>query len=219
MLTEIPETIQTPAKPQSIWKIFVVFLLGALCFLVTQILTRVPLLGWLEKQTKFLLWAMSYPLFTGILIAMSAGIFEESGRFAFKSLAIKPTKSQFWEPVVFGLGHGLCEAVWLLSPIWAMAGLLEPGQIVLAVVERLIAIAMHIGFSVMVWNGFQLDKRLRFLFLTILAHGLVNALIPLAGKFGLGILQLEGLFAVLALLLVTYAIFSRKYYQKEAVGE
>ena len=219
MLTEIPETIQTPAIPQSIWKIFVVFLLGALCFLVTQILTRVPLLGWLEKQTKFLLWAMSYPLFTGILIAMSAGIFEESGRFAFKSLAIKPTKSQFWEPVVFGLGHGLCEAVWLLSPIWAMAGVLEPGQIILPVVERLLAITIHIGFSVMVWNGFQLDQRLRYLFLTILAHGLVNALIPLAGKFGLGILQLEGLLAGIALLLVIYVIFSRKYYQKEAVDE
>ena len=115
MLTENPETIQTPAIPQSIWKIFIVFLLGALCFLVTQILTRVPLLGWLENQTGFLLWVMSYPLFTGILIAMSAGIFEESGRFAFKALVIKPTKSQFWEPVVFGLGHGLCEAVWLLS--------------------------------------------------------------------------------------------------------
>ena len=144
---------------------------------------------------------------------MSAGIFEESGRFAFKALAIKPTISQFWEPVVFGLGHGLCEAVWLLSPIWAMSGLLEPGQIILPVFERLLAIAMHIGFSVMVWNGFQLNKRLRYLFLAIVAHGLVNALIPLAGKFGLGILQVEGLFASLALLLVIYVNFSRKYYQ------
>ncbi len=162
-----------------------------------------------------MLWVMTFPLLSGIFVAMSAGVFEESGRFAFKSFILKPARTRIWEPIVFGLGHGLCEAVWLFSSMWSMIGILEPAQIILPIVEGILAITMHIGFSVMIWNGFQLDKRIRYLLIAILAHGLVDTLIPLAGKFGWGVLQLEGMLAGIAALLLIYVIYSRKYYQKE----
>lgn len=215
MVNDSLETFQTQKEIRSSWRVALVFLLGIVCFLLTQVFTRVPLLTWLQKQPGFLLWFMSFPLFGSVLVAMSAGVFEESGRFAFKALALKPARTRIWEPIVFGLGHGLCEAVWLFSSMWSIIGLLEPADFILPVVERLLAITMHIGFSVMIWNGFQLDKRLRYLLMAILAHGLVDTLIPLAGKFGWGVLQLEGLLAGIAVLLLIYVIYSRKYYQKE----
>lgn len=219
MLTEIPETQQTIVKTQTFWKIFFVFFLGALCFLFTQILTRVPLLGWLQKQPRAMLWAMSYPLLSGVIIAMTAGIFEESGRFAFKALALKPARSPFWEPVVFGLGHGLCEVVWMILSVWGTVSILGPNQLILPLIERLLAVIMHVGFSVIIWNGFQLDRRLRYLLLAILAHGLVDAMIPVAGMLGWGVLQMEGLFAGFASLLLIYSVYSRKYYRKETSHE
>ena len=219
MVTEIPETPQPVRRQASAWWLLIVFFLGALCFLVTQVFTRVPLLGWLQGEPGFILWAMSMPLLIGMLIALTAGIFEETGRFAFKALFMKPAHTRIAEPVIFGLGHGLCEVVWMFSMVWGAISLLEPSQLILAVVERVLAITMHVGFSVMIWNGFQLDKRIRYLALAILVHGAVDALIPLAGALGWGVLALEGMLAVVAGLLLVYVFHSRKFYKEEVSYE
>ena len=219
MLNETPEPIQSVNSQPSAWRIVLVLFLGALCFLLTQVWTRVPLLDWLQKQPGFILWAMFAPLLSGILIAFTAGIFEESGRFAFKALALKPAKTRILEPVIFGLGHGLCEVVWIFSMFQSSLVLLQPSQLILPVVERLFAITMHVGLSVMVWNGFQLDKRIRFLILAILAPGMVDVLIPLAGNFGWGVLALEGILAVVAGLMLIYTIYSKKYYREDVSYE
>ena len=105
MLNDTPETIEPSKKQPSLRRFIFVFFLGALCFLVTQVFTRVPLLNWLQGEPGFLVWAMSYPVFSGVMIAFTAGIFEESGRFAFKALAINPAKSRISEPVVFKSAH------------------------------------------------------------------------------------------------------------------
>lgn len=211
------EFSRVESKTIQIRQVMIAFALGAVCFLATQVFTRVPLLGWLQKQPIFVTWTMSFPLLSGVMTALSAGVFEESGRFAFKSFLLKPEKSPFWEPVVFGLGHGLCEAVWVLIPVFGRLILISPGKFILPIVERLLAIIMHIGLSVIVWNGFQLNKRWQYLLAAILIHGLVNALIPLAGILGWGILQLEGLFAGITGLFLIYVIYSRKYYiEKES---
>ncbi len=215
MITDIPKNRHRNMKTVSIWRIVFVFFLGVLCFLVSQVFTRVPLLAWLQKQPGFMLWVMSFPLLGSVLVGMSAGVFEESGRFVFKALAIRPARSRIWEPIVFGLGHGLCEAVWLFTTAWTTLSSMDPSQLILPVVERLLAITIHVGFSVMIWNGFQLDERWRYLVFAILAHGLVDTLIPLAGKFGWGVLQLEGMVAGVAALLLVYVFYSRKYYLKE----
>jgi uncharacterized membrane protein YhfC len=219
MITEIPETSQPVRKRLSTWQLAIAFFLGALCFLITQVFTRVPLLSWLQAEPGFMLWAMSYPLISGMLIALTAGIFEESGRFAFKAVALKPARTRISEPVIFGLGHGLCEAVWMFSMFWGSISILGFPILIVPVFERLLAITLHVGFSVLIWNGFQLNKRLHYLLLAILAHGMVDALIPLAGKLGLGVLALEGIVAVFAGLLLIYVFYSRKHYEKEVYYE
>lgn len=215
MLSQKTETINIDSKNLTIWRGLLVFVLGAACFLITQVFTRVPLLGWIQKQPGFILWAVSVPLLSGILIALTAGLFEEVGRFAIKALALKPARSQFWEPIVFGLGHGICEAVWVFSSAWGMLALVQPSQLVLPIIERLLAITMHIGFSVTIWNGFQHYQRIKYLLIAILAHGLVDAAIPLAGRLGWGVLQLESLFALFATAMIIYVVYSKKYYQEK----
>lgn len=219
MLTDIPDTPQPIKKHLSPRRIVLVFFLGALCFLITQVFTRVPLLSWLQAEPDFLLLATSYPLISGILIALTAGIFEESGRFAFKAVALKPARARISEPVIFGLGHGLCEAVWMFSIFWDSISILGFPILVVPVVERLLAITLHVGFSVLIWNGFQLNKRFHYLLMAILAHGMVDALIPLAGKLGWGVLAMEGIVAVFAGLSLIYVFHSRKYYKEEVSHE
>ena len=103
----------------------------------------------------------------------------------------------------------------MFSAFWEPIDLLQPTQLILPVVERVLAITMHVGFSVIIWNGFQLNQRVRYLVLAILAHGVVDALIPLAGRFGWGVMALEGILAGVAGLLLIYTIYSKKYYRKE----
>ena len=219
MIDEYSKANEKPQTQKKTQRVLVVFLLGALCFLISQVFTRIPLLGWLQKQPGIVAWMISFPLLIGVLIALSAGLFEESGRFIFKAIAIKPEKAPYWEPIVFGLGHGLCEAVWVLRPLFGIMQLTGLDQFTLAILERLLAIVMHIGFSVLVWNGFQLNKRWQYLLIAILAHGLVNTFIPLAARWGWDVLQLETLFAVAAGFLLIYVIHSRKNYQKEESHE
>jgi uncharacterized membrane protein YhfC len=219
MTTEIVETPQPVEQQLSPWRFVLVFILGALCFLVTQVFTRVPLLGWLQGEPGFILWVMFIPLISGMLIALTAGIFEESGRFAFKTLFLKPAHTRLLEPVLFGLGHGLCEAVWIVILFRDSFAMLQPTEFILPVTERLLAITLHVGFSVMIWNGFQLNQRFRYLVFAVLAHGMVDAMIPLAGSFGWGVLALEGVVAGFAALSLIYIFYSKKYYQKEESHE
>ena len=44
---------------------------------------------------------------------------------------------------------------------------------------------------------------------------MVDALIPLAGKFGWGVFALEGMIAGIAALLLSYVFYSKRYYRKE----
>jgi uncharacterized membrane protein YhfC len=87
------------------------FFLGAACFIISQPLTRLPILEHLQQSTDFILVYSLYPVLIGILIALSAGVFEESARFLFKQFLIKPAASDFSQPIIFGLGHGIAEAL------------------------------------------------------------------------------------------------------------
>ena len=191
-----------PEKKPTAFRFGLLFFLGVLCFLATQVFTRVPLLGWLQREPGFLVWAIPNALLSGVVIALSAGVFEETGRFAIRALLLKTAPTGISEPVIFGLGHGICEAVWIFLLSWSVMRTLDPSQFFLPIVERLLAITIHVGLSVMIWNGFQVNKRLRYL-----------------GSLGVSAFALEGLFAVAAVGLLIYVFYSRKYYRKEDTHE
>jgi uncharacterized membrane protein YhfC len=192
------------------------FLIGAAVFTVFQILTRIPLLSWMQTTAWFTLFTMTQPVLYILSLALTAGLFEEVGRFAGIQLLRKPKLLDWDNAFVFGLGHGGVEAFWLVGINYGVAVVQALcGQVPAAVIstpsvyflvgglERVLAIAMHIGFTMLVFYAVKRRKPL-YLLAAIAAHTVVDAAVPLLRQAGipLGIWASEGVLAVLTALLV-----------------
>lgn len=167
------------------------FVLGFLSFLVSQILTRIPLLGILTKNPKFIIFQINNALLVGCLIAISAGVFEEVFRFLFRRFLVREGV-KISEPIIFGLGHSLMEIIYIFAPVILSSGLsvISP----LGIIERVIATLIHIELSIIIWNGFLVNKKYLYLLLAVLLHSICDMLIPLAMSVGIGSYALEMLF-------------------------
>lgn len=188
------------------------FVLGVLSFLLSQPLIRIPILNGLQMTTGFSIFQISHPFLFMLALSFSAGVFEEGFRFIFRKYLVRPRQPSYLQPIIFGLGHGLMEALIILVP---SLGLVISGEtMTLALVERLIAIVVHISLSVLVWNGFIKDRKYLYLGLAILAHGLVNTVALTSLSLGLNLWLVEGILAVFAILGVIYVIYSKRYYWK-----
>lgn len=188
------------------------FLIGALCFTLSQPVIRLPLLQYLQNTTGFILRYTLNPLLIGILIAFSAGLFEEGFRCLFKQFILKPSSCKISQPIVFGLGHGIAEALFILIPALLQVPLSQLG---LAFLERFLAVILHVNLTVIVWNGFQRKQRIIYLAIAITVHGLVNSMIPLLSSLLKSAVWIEALLAFIDLILIGYSFYSRKYYIKE----
>jgi len=188
------------------------FFLGAVCFIISQPLLRLPILQYLQSSVDFELAYTLNPLLIGVLIALSAGVFEEGFRFVFKRFLLKPDKCSFSQPIIFGLGHGVAEALIILLPVLS---LVPVSQLGLAIFERIMAVILHINLTVLVWNGFQTKKRTLYLLTAILVHGFINSLIPILSLLPNSILMIEEALVFVNILLIGYSNYSRKYYLRE----
>ena len=56
------------------------FLTGMLVFFLSQVCLRLPLLSFLNTKLSFSMFIVENPVLYGLLLAFSAGVFEESGR-------------------------------------------------------------------------------------------------------------------------------------------
>jgi len=167
------------------------FVLGLLSFLVSQILIRIPLLGILTKNPRFIIFQINNALLVGCLIAVSAGVFEEVFRFLFRRFLVREGV-KISEPIIFGLGHSLMEITYIFAPVILSSGLsvISP----LGIIERVIATLIHIELSIIVWNGFLANKKYLYLLLAILLHSICDILIPVAMSVSIGSYALEMLF-------------------------
>jgi uncharacterized membrane protein YhfC len=167
------------------------------------------MLQYLQQSTDFILAYTLNPLLIGIIIAFSAGVFEEGFRFLFKQFLLQPAECEFSQPLIFGLGHGIAEALMILVP--AFMGV-SVSQLGLATLERVLAIILHVTLTVVVWNGFQKKQRALYLVLAITIHGSVNSLIPVLSPFPDSVLLIEGALAVVVVVMMGYSYRSKKYY-------
>lgn len=167
------------------------FVLGLLSFLVSQILIRVQLLGILTKNPRFIIFQINNALLVGCLIAISAGVFEEVFRFLFRRFLVREGV-KISEPIIFGLGHSLMEIIYIFAPVILSSGLsvISP----LGIIERIIATMIHIELSIIIWNGFLVNKKYLYLLLAVLLHSICDILIPVAMSVGIGSYALEMLF-------------------------
>ncbi|MDD2503958.1 MAG: YhfC family glutamic-type intramembrane protease, partial [Clostridia bacterium] len=177
--------------------------LGALTFFVFQLVLRTPLMQALApvypgEEPINGGWKL---VMYGLYLAVTAALFEEGGRAIVYKLFLKK-KGDWNNAVAFGIGHGGFEAISivgityinnLLLIIMINMGLLntsdgsnelmaqavqaltdtQPILFLLAGIERVFAMILHIGFSTLVVYGL-VSKRYIYVFYAFLAHFLLN---------------------------------------------
>lgn len=192
------------------------FILGVLAFTVSQLLLRIPILGYLQSESAtFILISSTKPILYSLILGFSAGIFEEGARYLFMKYFMK---TRDWaRGFIFGLGHGGIEALIFLG-INASVALFSPtaflygGEFFIGGAERLFAITLHVGLSIFVL-GSVVQKRISYLLLAILIHGITNSLIgivPLFIKGAAAVITLELMIMLLAFASFTASIMIKR---------
>lgn len=210
------------------------FLIGALVFLVSQVLLRIPLLnGVLSKMDWFYNMMVLNPLLYAVFLGLTAGIFEEVGRFVGFEVGLKKNRS-WYDGLAFGLGHGGIEAIifagissiqnlYLLFTLnngtfnEALVGASEETvrwtfsstssmMVLYGGIERISAVIMHIGFTMLVLYGVNKGKKTLYLLWAILAHGVVDTTVVVAQQAGASIHVVELICAVFAVILLVSII-------------
>jgi len=198
-------------RKKGIWK---PILFGALTFCFFQVLTRIPLLGLvLAKQAWFIALSAAQPILYALFLGATAALFEEGGRFIVMSLFLKKQRSPL-DGIAFGVGHGGIEAL-LFAGINAIFMLATqtftstPNLIIAGGVERLSAITMQIGFSVMVIKSVR-EKKPLWLLLAFVIHTVSDFGAVLAS----GTLNVWVIEAAIAAVAVLMALFVVREYKR-----
>lgn len=156
-------------------------LLGASTFIIFQILLRSPLLlVLLPKSTDYVLFQVTQPILYVFFLSLTAGIFEEIGRYVMMKRFMKDAPVA--DAVAFGIGHGGIEAILLVGINLIVMGAsgavaIGPtsGAFFAAGFERISALVFHVCLSVMIWRSLK-EHRPLLLPVAILIHTLLNVL-------------------------------------------
>lgn len=174
------------------------FLYGALVFLLSQLITRVPLVQIIQGSLASTFQSNPTLLYVWfVVLALTAGLFEGIGRYVGYRWLVKDNKT--WQVgLMYGAGHGGLESMVLVGGL-ALLGLiniivlanLPPGQSpqieavrqqvasldwwtpLLGAYERFITLFFHIALSILVLQTF-LRGSLLWLVLAILLHAAVD---------------------------------------------
>jgi uncharacterized membrane protein YhfC len=207
------------------WKYF---WFGALVFLVVQLLTRIPLVVVLQSTVlaPLLRTSTAFAWIWLTLLALTAGLFEEVGRYLGYRLFMGREPKTWAKAVMFGLGHEGLESLVLVggvqlltllslalfgtvnvnglpadqrqavSQLFATINAQPAWYPLLSAWERFWSFPLQVMLSVIVLQVF-LRHNLRWLFLAILLHALIDFLVlalPQAAGSSIAItLMIEGI--------------------------
>ena len=212
-------------------------LVGVLVFVVSQIIIRMPFLNVLSR-TSWHQQRSSSMIFLLVVYALSAGLFEESGRWiGFRFF--RKNHLNWKNAVAFGIGHGGIEGLIIVGNTYlnnlifsaminvggyeafiapALGDQAQPVrdalintpsyQFFLAGIERMAVLPVHIALSILVCLA-VLKKRFLYLLLAIVLHGLVNVPAVLMMSLNIGLLVVELIIVGLGILAI-WAIFRMK---------
>ena len=201
---------------------------GALAFVASQVLTRIPLMTLVVPQLPE---SISSFLLSGPVASFTAGLFEETGRLVVMLLLLKAFH-RWIDGVSFGLGHGGIEAALIvglasvnnlvlsvlintgqwgtiassISPEQSeqLRGLLvdtPPAHFLLAGAERLSAMTLHIACSLLVLAGIVLGRKLLLWAAAVLLHGSFNLVAVTLVGAGIDLVLVEVVLAAIAVAL------------------
>lgn len=195
------------------------FMTGVCTFLISQVFTRIPLLNVLQGQPGFVAFALGQRALYAVLLALSAGLFEEGGRYV--AMRLTRRHRSYADALAFGMGHGGVEAFLVgLNSLLALlfqSDLLaasQPLMVALSGFERIFAMLLHIGLSVLVMHAVAHKKPL-WLGIALLLHTLVDAAVGLFPLWGLGTMVIEGWLVLCALGTAALALALRKAFQAD----
>lgn len=197
------------------------FFIGMLIFIVFQMLTRIPLLNYVLPNAIWFIKLSNNPYLYGLFLGLTAGIFEEVGRYiAFKYMLKK--NNRLVDGISYGFGHGGIEAMLIagitcinllvyviainngsfdslmssyssnisnsvLNQCMSLTGITSA----LIGFERICAMIMHVGFSLIVLYGIR-ENKIKYLFIAILAHTIVDApIVVLQNVFKIDVIGIE----------------------------
>ncbi|MDZ5252623.1 YhfC family intramembrane metalloprotease [Clostridium sp. LIBA-8841] len=189
------------------------YFIGMLVFFISQMILRIPLLNnVISKMDWYMEMSTFYPVIVMIFLGLTAGVFEEVGRYLGFKIALKNNR-RWIDGIAFGIGHGGIEAMLLLgmASLQNLFIVISKGNesvlnilysngpyILLGGFERIFAIMIHIGLTMIVLYGINKNK-IRYLFLAIILHGLVDFIVVLLSSLGINILLVEGWVGICAL--------------------
>ena len=180
------------------------FAFGAVVFFVCQLATRVPAVQFIQAALSEQLKASQALMWTWLVfLALTAGIFEEVGRYLGYRLFMRREDKTWSKAIMYGLGHGGLESIVLvggltlfgLINLWSVAsgGLAQlpeeqralaaqqlqvlnsqPGwAALLSAWERLWTVPIQVAFSVVVLQVFRQGKMIWLLW-AVLGHAFVD---------------------------------------------
>ncbi|MEA5026921.1 MAG: YhfC family glutamic-type intramembrane protease [Erysipelotrichaceae bacterium] len=191
------------------------FLVGIFTFLIFQVFTRIPLIQIvLPNMSWYFILQNKYVILYCLFLGLTAGLFEEVGRYIMMKLFMKK-RHRFIDAVVFGLGHGGIEAV-LLVGINALLLLVQNQSIAgnslslyLSGTERISAMILHVTWSIMVMKSIRTNKQI-YLIMAFIGHALLDSAVALLSMSGFDMIMLE-------LILLIIAVFSLIYIMRYAL--
>lgn len=188
------------------------FVFGILAFTVSQILIRLPLLSYLSvNSTEYMMLSALHPLLYALFLGVTAGLAEELARYV--AMRFFMNQRKWLSGLFFGAGHGGIEVVLLFAlPVVGYLGTDGPaiagGMYFIGGMERIFAILLHIGLSLLVLQSVR-QKKWRFLLAAIGIHALIDAMIGIVPLFiaeNLQLLVMETLIGILAVGLFLYGL-------------
>lgn len=216
------------------------FFAGMLGFYIPQAVIRIPALQALGLNPAFQAFARDNAVLYAFLLAVTAGLFETTGRLLVFKLLLKDRYS-YMAGLAAGAGHGSIEAILLvglanISNLYlsfninsgssaALSGALPadtlkeavdaltgtpPYAFALGGVERVFTIALHIALSVMLMSFVLRGRSFLGFVLVALVHTGVDFTAVLLGVLGVPVLWIEAVVFVIAAASVWYLVKARR---------
>lgn len=218
-------------------------LIGALAFFVSQICLRIPLLSVFGTQGWYKAFAQNLVPFA-VIIAFSAGLFEESARYVGVRYLLKG-RLAYRDAISFGLGHGFCEAVLVVglgeignfvTALMINGGTLAsslpagtykqtvdallaatPALILMAVWERASSVLFHVFATVLIFRGVR-ERKTRYYFYALAAHTAVDTLSILLPKYA-DAWVVETVLCLIGLAGLLYVLKAKPHFEEDGSPE
>lgn len=177
---------------------FGIWIGGALGFIIPQLVIRIPFLTLLSNFNSYQNFTNNHPVILGLLLAVSAALFETTGKLVVLKVALKK-KLSYMTGLISGLGHGGVEAITIIGFTYinnlfysflinydklslfvkdeAMADYLykalsnvSPYLFLLAGIERIFTMVFHVAIGVILTLFIIKGRSILGFFITVIIH-------------------------------------------------